>query len=307
MFQENISLAQYSSYKIGGKARYFCEVKNVAVLKETIQRARAQALPIFILAGGTNVLVNDDGFPGLIIKPNFDSSAVYGNQIYAEAGLHMKDLLDLAIHNQLSGLEWAGGLPGSLGGAVRGNAGAFSGEMKDLVIEVTSLDISHTPQLVTRVNKDCAFGYRTSIFKEKGNEIIISAKLLLSLGNSEKIKTETEKKIQYRNERHPMEYPNAGSMFKNIKLENVPEEIQRQFKLKIKNDPFPVLPAAVLIAAAGLSGISSGGAMISPKHPNFIVNTLNATASDVKQLVNLVKSTIQDKYHITLEEEIMFI
>jgi len=306
-FKENISLAPLNSYKIGGKARYFFEAKNLPELQEAVVLAHEKSLPIFVLAGGTNLLISDTGYDGLVLKPHLQNMHIAGSEVYAEAGVSMRDLLELAIENSLSGLAWAGGLPGSFGGAIRGNAGAFGGEMKDNIIEITSLDISKKPKLITRNRNECKFGYRTSIFKEQGNEIIVSGKLALSSGDKKTLLKERDEKIRYRLERHPMEYPNAGSMFKNIPLALVPEAVQEQFKSAIKTDPFPVMPVAALIAAANLQGVSFGGASISPKHPNFIVNNLTASADDVKALTALVKETIYDKFKVLLEEEIIFL
>ncbi|MEK7192455.1 MAG: UDP-N-acetylmuramate dehydrogenase [Patescibacteria group bacterium] len=310
MFKPEVSLTKYSNYKIGGLARQFCHAKKVDELAAAIQKARKEKLPVFILGGGTNLLINDEGFNGLVLKPELSVLKANGNLVKVGAGVSMSELLDYLIAKSLSGLEWAGGLPGTVGGAIRGNAGAFGGEIKDNVQEVVSLDISgKTPKVVKRSNAECKFGYRNSIFKMRdGTEVILEA--VLSLGkvpDKKAIRQAIEEKIKYRKERHPMEYPNIGSIFKNVDLKNVPKKVQAQFAAKIKNDPFPVLPTAVLIAETGLKGVSFGGAMISPKHPNFIVNVLNAKADDVKQLIGLVKSRVKNQFGIKLEEEIIYV
>jgi len=161
---------------------------------------------------------------------------------------------------------------------------------------------------MTRVNKECRFCYRDSIFKNAAkDEIIWEIGLRLKPGNKKEIQSAIEDKIKYRLERHPMDYPNVGSIFKNVDVEIVPKTLREKFKAKIKIDPIPVLPTAILLAEAGLKGVSRGGAMISPKHPNFIVNTLNASSKDVKILIYLVKYTIKEKFGIKLEEEIMIV
>ena len=211
----------------------------------------------------------------------------------------------------LAGLEWAGGLPGFVGGAVRGNAGAFKGEMKDSIIEVTSLDISGTePKLIKRNNSDCHFGYRSSIFKEKdGEEIVLEVRFALEPGNKEKIQKAINDKIAWRKARQPLDHPNVGSIFKNIDWHLVPKKWQEDEELKshLKTDPFPILPAATLIDKTGLKGEEVGGAMVSPKHPNFIINSNNASAEDVKALIKIVKERVHDKYDIWLEEEVMIV
>ena len=196
-----------------------------------------------------------------------------------------------------------------MGGAIRGNAGAFMGETKDSIVEVTSLRIGNgESQIVHRDNKECTFAYRSSVFKtEHPDEIVLEATLQFTPGNRDEIEKAIQEKIEYRKTRHPIDLPNIGSIFKNIDLKDIPEEFQKKFAHVIKKDPFPVLPTAFLISEAGLKGTRHGGAEISGRHPNFIVNTGNATASDVKYLIALVKKTIKEKFHIDLEEEIVYI
>ena len=206
----------------------------------------------------------------------------------------------------MSGLEWAGGLPGTLGGAVYGNAGAFGGEIKDNILEAESFDIE-SGELRARNNKECGFGYRTSVFKKNKNEIILSAAFQMKKDDSATVAKRTAEKIEYRKVRHPLEYPNVGSIFKNVPLELVPQSVREQCADVIKQDPFPIVPTARLIKLAGLKGKVHGGAMISEKHANFIVNTGGATAADVKFLIDLIKREIKNQFGIELEEEVQII
>ncbi len=305
MFEEKNLLSIHSNYKIGGSAKYFFDFKTEDVLEAAVNTAQKFEAPIFGMGGGTNILFSDDGFNGAILKPTFRNVAVKGGFVRAGAGIPMAELLEAVIDKNLAGLEWAGGLPGTLGGAIRGNAGAFGGEIKDAVDYVISFDIADG-KFKTRKNPECRFGYRNSIFKnEAGKDIIWEVGLRLNRGDGKAIRESAMQKIQYRKERHPMEYPNIGSIFKNIDAKIVSSEWREHFKAKIKNDPFPVIPAAAVIAETGLVGVSCGGAMISPKHPNFIVNVLNARASDVRQLIGLIKQAVLKKFDVQLEEEIM--
>ena len=305
---ERIPLSQHCSYRIGGPARYFCAAADAAELTEAVMLSRSQQLPFLMIGGGTNLLISDAGFSGVVARLDAHAVRVEGTSLIADAGALMADVVAYAAARGLTGLEWAGGLPGTLGGAIRGNAGAFSGETKDSVTEVTSLNIRNAvPTVKSRDRRGCRFGYRTSVFKEGGEEIILAAQLQLGKGDPGRIRAATEEKIQYRLERHPMEYPNVGSIFKNVALDSVPAAAHARFAAVVKTDPFPVIPAAYLIAQAGLKGISHGGAMISPKHPNFIVNVLAASAADVKALIGLVKATVAEKFSIGLEEEIMYV
>lgn len=305
MFQENVPLKNYSNYKIGGLARYFFEPKNVDETIEAIEEARRLKIPVFILGGGTNILFSDSGFNGLVLKPGFKFIKKENGGLRAGAGAMISDLLDYLTDKSLAGLEWAGGLPGTLGGAIRGNAGCFGGETQAVIKEVASMDIA-SGKIIKRKKEDCDFGYRSSVFKAgNGNEIILEASLVFEKGDKKAIKAESEKNINYRKERQPLEHPNIGSIFKNVNFENIPESRNKNFDSVVKTDPFPVVPAAHLVSEAGLKGISFGGAMISPKHPNFIVNILNASANDVENLVRLAKKEVKNKFGIGLEEEIV--
>ncbi|MDO8664633.1 MAG: UDP-N-acetylmuramate dehydrogenase [Candidatus Liptonbacteria bacterium] len=318
MFKENFPIHTLTSYKIGGPARYFFEAKNPDELKLAIKEAKKRNLEFFVLGGGTNLLIGDEGFPGLVLKPSINFIKLSGEEVSVGAGVLVVDLINFLIENGLSGLEWAGGLPGTVGGAVRGNAGAFGGEIKDTVKSVKSIDVE-TLQEIRRALQDCKFGYRSSIFSARGGsafggknshnysgkEIILSAVFALKKDSPEKIGKSVNEKISYRRERHPLEYPNAGSIFKNVDAEKISKKHIKQFSHVIKIDPFPVVPAAYIISEAGLKGISLGGAMISPKHPNFIVNVFEAKSSDIKNLINLVKGEVKNKFDIELEEEII--
>ncbi len=305
MFKENFPIHTLTSYKIGGPARYFFEAKNLDELKLAVEEAKKRSLEFFVLGGGTNLLIGDDGFPGLVLKPSINFIESSGEEVSVGAGVLVADLINFSIENGLSGLEWAGGLPGTVGGAIRGNAGCFGGEIKDVVKSVRSLDIE-TLREIGRDFPDCNFSYRSSIFKNLSNkEIILSAIFGFKKGDAKEIGKSVNEKISYRRERHPLEYPNAGSIFKNIDAKNFSKERIRQFSHVIKTDPFPVVPAAYIISEAGLKGIALGGAMISPKHPNFIVNVFEAKSSDIKNLINLVKGEVKNKFDIELEEEII--
>jgi UDP-N-acetylmuramate dehydrogenase len=314
MIQKNILLKDYSNYKIGGLAAYFLKVSSkedfINGIKEWREISKDFSLEqklIHILSAASNILIDDGGVNGLVIHNNIKTIERKEDLVIAGSGLLVSDFLDFCMENSLSGFEWAGGLPGSIGGAVRGNAGAFGGETKDLVVEVKSIDLG-TLEEVSRVNKDCKFGYRISIFKtEKQNEFILSATFKLALGRKEKIKKLISEKIDYRRQKHPMDFPSIGSTFKNIPVETLSDEKKAQLKDYIKNDPMPVVPVAKLLYLAGLKGKRIGNAQVSEKHPNFIVNLGNASSKDVRELINLIKETVEQKFNISLEEEIVYL
>jgi UDP-N-acetylmuramate dehydrogenase len=305
-FEKNVLLKNYSHYKIGGTAKFFIEISSVDELKEALRLAKSLAQDkIAILAGGTKVLISDEEFNGLIIYNKIAGIEKLGNSLRVGSGVLTKDILEYCIENSLSGLEWAGGLPGTIGGAIRGNAGSFGSETKDNVIEVESLDLKTLEEKI-RDNVQCEFGYRNSIFKSKKlPEFITYVTLKLMPGDKEKIKEAIQQKIDYRNIHQPMDVPSIGSTFKNIPLNSLSTKLQQEFSAIIKNDPFPVVPVTKLLSLAGLKGRRVGGAMISDLHPNFIVNIDNAKARDIKELIKIAKKAVKEKYGVTLEEEIV--
>lgn len=320
-FQEHVLLSGFTNYRIGGPARFFFEARSAADVEWAVREAKKSGLPLFIFGGGTNLLVRDEGFPGLVLKPNIRFLETDGGILKAGAGSAIEDLLTFTVRRGLSGLEWAGGLPGTVGGAIRGNAGAFGGEIKDAVQSAESFDVDDM-RPVRRRNTECDFSYRSSVFKKKGGkEIVLSATFSLKRGNPKEIAAKIEEKIHYRRERHPLEYPNIGSIFKNVPLAQMYTEGTQEYAeavrtstcnlrgaaIPIKTDPFPVAPTAYLISEAGLKGVRVGGAVISPKHPNFIVNVGGAKAADVLELIALIKRKVLDRFGIILEEEVEII
>lgn len=310
-FQENVPLANYSNYKIGGPAKFFAEIKTQEELLEALAMARSMGERVFILGGGNNLLISDKGFDGLVLKVSIGGISMgESGTVTVGAGTLVADFLRFAELSSLSGWEWAGGLPGTIGGAVWGNAGAFGGETKDSVVKVTSVNIK-TGEVVERNRAQCDFDYRSSIFKEQEKagikEVIVNATFSMKPGKREDISREIEDHILYRKTRQPIEYPNIGSIFKNIPIEKVPRQTLDVFREVVKNDPFPVLPVAALSSASGLKEYRVGDAMVSPKHPNFIVNVGNATASDVKQVMEYVMKVNKEKHGVELDQEVIFV
>jgi len=265
-FKKNVLLENYTTFKIGGLAKYFFIAKTKEDLIKAIKLAKKLKLPFFILGGGSNLLVSDRGFNGLVIK--------FGQPLSSYVS---------------KGLEWAAGIPGTVQGAVCGNAGAFGKSMKDAVKSVEVFDIKREKVEIFK-NKDCQFGYRDSIFKKKKNLVIISVKIKSGKSDRKKIK----EYLDYRKQRHPR-LPSAGSVFKNPAPSSGAGRGVGE------------TPAAILIHRAGLTGKKIGDAQISEKHSNFIVNLGNAKAKDVKKLIKLVKQKVKNKFGIVLEEEIQFL
>lgn len=312
--RQNVSLRDYSNYRIGGVANYFLEVSSKVELIDGLKEwdHLSKNFPddkrrIFILAGGANVLIDDNGFNGLVIHNVIKDIKNEDNLVTVGSGILIKDFLEFCQDNSLTGFEWAGGLPGTIGGAIRGNAGAFGGETRELIIKVKSLDLV-TLEEIERTKNQCLFDYRTSIFKEqKNNEFILSAVFDLKKGDKDKIKESIQEKIEHRILKHPMDIPSLGSTFKNIPFKSLTLENQVKYKDSIKNDPFPILPVAKLLHLAGLKGKRVGDAQISEKHPNFIVNLGNAKSEDVIKVIKIMKTEVKEKFGIDIEEEIVYL
>jgi UDP-N-acetylmuramate dehydrogenase len=304
---KNASLKERTTYKIGGLANYLVTLEKDEDIEEFLNLENKFHFPIFVLAGGSNVLISDDGFKGFVVQPNFDYIIEIDDLIFKiGAGVMMLDLVEFFNNRGLSGLENAGGLPGTLGGAVRGNAGCFGFEIKDLILEIRAVNMNSGETKIFK-NNDCEFSYRSSFFKRNPEWLIIDVVLKAKgIDNKENLWKITQERINYRKERQPLEYPNAGSVFKNVDFETAPKFVQDLAleKNKIKNDPFPIIPTAFLIAEAGLNGKRIGYAQVSEKHPNFIINLGQASFNDVYQLIDYVQKTIQDKFEVILEPEI---
>lgn len=302
--KKNISLALYTTFKIGGLADYFCVVKNVEELKDVLQQANKKSWKIFILGGGSNLLISDKGFRGLVIKMNCDFVDKKENGLYeVGAGTLLAKLLAETIKNNLTGLEWGIGIPGTLGGAICGNSGAYGHSIAESIITVKVLDLKKLKTKTFRI-KDCEFEYRRSIFKENNQYVILSAEMQFYKGEGDKIK---ESFLKYSGERKNKipPYPSAGCVFKNISVDDMTYEFLNKIPPeKIKGGKIPV---GYLIEQCGLKGKRIGGAEISSQHANFIVNFNKAKAIDVLELINLVKNEVKNQFSVNLQDEICYL
>ena len=290
-FKKNVSLAKHTTFKIGGPAKYFYIAKTKQDLIKAIKTAKELNLLFFVLGGGSNLLVADKGFDGLVIKCQMSVinflQLKAGFKIVAGAGLPLEKLVNTSVEKGLTGMEWAIGIPGTLGGAIRGNAGAFGSSIADIIKEVEVLEITENSSQQTKIfkNKDCKFGYRDSIFKHNSNLIILSAEIQLKKENKKEIQKKMKEHLKQRKKTQPLGFPSAGSIFKNPKG----------------------FSAGELIEKCGLKGKKINGAQISEIHSNFIVNLGQAKAKDVEKLIKLVKQKVKQKLGIELGEEIQYL
>jgi len=304
--QENIALAQWTTFKIGGIAKYFVEVENVEDSKEALQLAKDTGLDFFVLGGGSNILVNDGGIEKLVIKVNFNEFKIDNNSMEIESGsgVPLSRLVKESAENGLSGMEWAIGVPGTVGGALRGNAGAFGGDMSSLVKEVSVLDVDNLE--VKNFKKDeCNFSYRNSIFKENQNLIILSAVFGFEKREKETIQELMDKNLEARKKKQPEGISSAGSFFKNPKAdEKTIALFEKESGEKSRDGK---VPAGWLIDQVGMKGKKVGGAMVSEDNANFIINSGNATAQDVAILASVIKQKVRNEFGIQLQEEVQYL
>lgn len=312
--KENIELKNYTTFRIGGPARFFVEVKSEEELIEAVQYARTNLLDFFILGGGSNVLVSDQGFSGIVIRCklttyNLPASPagrqLTTNSIEASAGVPLALVVNLAAENNLTGFEWAAGIPGTVGGAVRGNAGAFGGKTSDVIKSVSYFNTDSFQKMKIPVG-ECAFGYRMSIFKKNPGMVILSALFSLKKGDKEQIKKKMAEIISMRVGNQPKDVASAGSFFMNpvVTDDKLRKEFEKDTGKILKDEK---IPAGWLIDQAGLRGKKIGGAMVSEVHTNYIVNTGNAKATDIIMLVSLIKQQVRDKFKVGLKEEVQYL
>ena len=277
----NEPMKNHTTFKIGGPAQYYVTPESVTQIQEVVSLCRNMNIPLHVIGNGSNILVGDDGVDGVVLAlfNTFSDYEIKDNVITAQAGMSLIKLAVIALREGLTGLEFASGIPGSVGGAVYMNAGAYDGQMKDVVTSVTVLDEAGNIRILGRDELD--MGYRTSAVA-KHNMIVLQVIIELKAGDKEQIKDRMNQLSELRKQKQPLEYPSAGSTFKR------PEGYF----------------AGKLIADAGLKGYSIGGAAVSEKHAGFVVNMGGATAKDVVELTDYIKKRIIEQFGVTLELEI---
>lgn len=284
LFTVNEPMAKHTSFQIGGPADWFVCPAGKEQLKTAVAIIKEAGLPYFVLGNGSNLLVSDQGIRGVVLQPQCNEITVSETRMRCGSGLKLSRAAKEAAKYSLEGLEFASGIPGSMGGAVRMNAGAYGGEMADVVVSTEYLD-PNTLEFMTAVGKQHEFSYRHSMFCGDEGYIICSSELELRPGNQKDILNKMDELAKRRREKQPVSLPSGGSTFKR------PEGYY----------------AAALIDQAGLRGKRVGGAQVSEKHTGFIVNTGGATAQNVKDLMALVQQEVEKQFGVLLESEICMI
>jgi len=298
--QENVPLAPRTTFDIGGNARYFVDVRSESDIKEAIGWANERKLRFILLGGGSNVLIPDEGLDALVIHLVGNLCSFKDGVLDSWAGSNLLFLIQSIATKGYGGWEKLSGIPGSIGGAVRGNAGAFGSEIKDFAVSVRALN-SATGKIREFTNAECDFSYRRSFFKDHPEWIItrVVAKLQqIDPAESSKLSAET---IEERERRHLQNVKAAGSYFMNPTApQNIVELFESEKGVHSRENR---VPAGWLIEKAGMKGATVGGAIASLQHPNYLVNQDNATAADVKRLSEQVKHAVKSFFSVELREE----
>lgn len=278
---KDVPMKEHTSFKVGGKAKCVVLPKTIGEIVFTVSLCKEHNIQYFIMGKGSNLIINDNGFEGVIIKLGeyFNEIKVEKDTITAQSGAFMSIIAAKALQNTLSGLEFASGIPGTVGGAVAMNAGAYGGDMSQITESVKIMD--ETGAIQKLKNEELDFGYRKSIFQSSPN-LILEVKMKLEKASYDQIRNTMKEMTEKRMKKQPLNLPSAGSIFKR------PEGHY----------------AGKLIEDAGLKGLSVGGARVSPLHSGFIVNEGNATAEDIINLIAIIKNTVYEKFGVMLEQEV---
>lgn len=312
---ENYDLAPLLWYKIGGKARYLLSCKNKEDVLEALDFIQKNTIQkVFFLGIGSNLIFTDEYFDGAILyleKPDTSSFEVDGNVVTAYAGEILGDLVGFSLDQGLIGLEWAGGLPGTVGAGVRGNVGAFGGEIKDSVVSCEVAVMQDGGVVVKELsNADLNFSYRTSTIKLRRDMVVISVTFQLKNSSDMELKEARDvydANVEYRQNRHPLELPNCGSVFKNISDKHEVEKVIAVWPDivdKVANDWYGKVSMGYIINRLGFDEYTVGHAQVSHKHNNFIVNLGGATASDVKTIIADIQEKARQTFGFTPEVEV---
>ena len=281
--KENESMSKHTTYKVGGEVKYFVTPASIEELIELLKKLKEENTKYIIIGNGSNTIFSNNYYDGVVINlSNINKVEFNDKKVYVEAGYQLIKLAIDAANRSLSGLEFAAGIPGNVGGSIYMNAGAYKSDMSSVIDEVTFLD--ENLNIKTLKNEELEFSYRESIF-QKHNYVIISCVMSLTSGDKDEIIEIINDRKERRMSTQPLEYPSAGSVFRN---------------------PSDTVFAGKLIEDLGLKGYSIGGAKVSEKHANFIINTGNATGEDIKALIDYIKKLVMEKYNIELQVEQRF-
>jgi len=295
-------LSRYTRFGIGGPADLYAETDNVEAFIAALTATQSCGIPTMVMGGGTNLIVSDRGFRGVVLRYRGDRLMATGPRVLADAGAVLQDLVDFAIERGLEGLETLAGIPGSVGAAVYGNAGAYGHSLSERVVNVRFHD---GREIRVFTNEECQFQYRESIFKRHKDWIIFSTELLLEPADAARLRRTAADILKLRNQKFPVTMKCAGSIFKNLLLEDLPPAVAAEVPASAVREG--KVPAAWFLEQVGARGVQRGDIHVASYHANLIFNAGAGTASDLCALIQNLKARVRARFGIDLEEEVQYV
>jgi UDP-N-acetylmuramate dehydrogenase len=299
---ENVPLSGYTRFGIGGPAAIFAETGSAEAFISALQVVRASGLPFAVIGGGTNLIVSDSGFPGVVLRFNARRILVAGNRVIAEAGALLQKLVDFSVARGLKGLETMTGIPGSVGAAIYGNAGAYGHSISERIRKVRFYD---GREIRVFENEDCQFAYRESIFKRNKEWMIFSAELLLEPADPDELRRAADEILTIRNRKYPPTMKCAGSIFKNLLLADLPAAVAQAVPPQVIREG--KVPSAYFLEQVGAKGMRKGDIHVADYHANLIYNAGSGTARDLCELIRDLKVRVRNRFGLDLEEEVQYV
>lgn len=304
----NEPMSKHTTFRLGGSARLYVVAGSSDAILEAVKASIELDIPWCIIGGGTNLLVADSGFEGVVIQAANRSLKIDGRVVQVESGLVSALVARKTVEAGLTGFEWAVGLPGSIGGAIYGDAGCYGAEMRDAIVSVDAYQVNAKKRVQIK-NVDCHFGYRDSIFKHE-QYVILGCELQLDIAVDPALsRAQMEKILQERRDKQPLGESSAGCVFKNFEFQDVGslDILRRDLDIPATMLSAKRIPAGWLIDQANLKGVAVGDFQVSEKHGNFLVNKGKGKAEDVLALISLIKMRVRDTFGIELQEEVQLL
>ncbi len=299
---QNVPLASHTRFAIGGPARILADASTEAALAAAIEAIRTTDVPFTVIGGGTNLIVGDAGFDGVILRYTASAIEISERDTRADGGAVLQALVDTAIDAGLHGIETMTGIPGWVGGAIYGNAGAYGQSIHERVKRVRFFDGRDIREIG---NAECEFRYRESIFKRRKDWIILSATLQLDAGDRAALRGTADGILKIRNEKYPPTMRCAGSIFKNLLFDQLPESVRTQVPERIIREG--KVPSAYFLEVAGAKGMTDGGIRVADYHANLIYNAGGGTAAQVRRVIDDLKRRVRNRFGFDLEEEVQYV
>jgi UDP-N-acetylmuramate dehydrogenase len=299
---EHVPLSRYTRFGIGGPATLYVEAAGESSFMEALRLARESGTRYAVIGGGTNLVVSDDGFSGMLLRFTGRDISNHGGCLQVQAGADLQELVDYSVAHGLKGLETMTGIPGSTGGAVYGNAGAYGHSIMERIHGVRFFD-GDTIQTIG--NAQCEFHYRESIFKRRKEWVVLSAELHMDHAHADQLADTAAGILKIRNEKYPPTMKCAGSIFKNLILAELPQGVREQVPGKVVREG--KVPSAWFLEEVGAKGLRRGDIQVATYHANLIYNDGRGTARDLRDIINMLKTRVQERFGFNLEEEVQYL